>query len=166
MSGLFLKSTCAETSREDARFGLCDDSDGTRAYSSADRQEQWIATVENDGGRSVVFTPIDNCIIVFKSGTERKESTCDGMLTTEDQLYLVELKKWSTGGWIAEAVKQLENTIRLLNAAENLAQFKRKKAYACNKKKKRFEELDNERNLRFYRQHGFRLDVQGHIRIR
>jgi hypothetical protein len=166
MSGLFLKSKCAEPSRQDAHFGLCDDNDGTKAYSKNVMPTDWIATVENAGRKSVVFTPIDNCIVVQKPGTTDKERTCDGMLTTDNQLYLVELKIWRTGGWIAEAIEQLESTLKLIAAAEDLDRFKLKKAYACNKRKTHFKELDNEQNLRFFREHGFRLDVQGNIKIR
>ena len=56
---------------------------------------KWIAKVINNNDLAISFTPIDNCIIVLKEGTLDKESTCDGMLTFSNSLYLVELKKHS-----------------------------------------------------------------------
>jgi len=35
------------------------------------------------------------------------------MLTFAESLYLVELKKQGTGGWISDAKGQLENTIKI-----------------------------------------------------
>ena len=138
----FFETNCQESSRNEKQFGICDDQKGTKAYTDTADSKKWIATVINDNEIDVLFTAIDNCIIVSKAGTNDKESTCDGMLTFTDSLYLVELKNQRTGGWISDAKSQLENTIRLIKENHDLSIFKYKKAFACNKKHPNFEVLN------------------------
>ncbi len=168
MSVNFFETDCKEkSSRTDKLFGICDDQDGTKAYSDVDDDKKWIAKITNDNDKEISFTAIDNCIIVLKDGTKDKESTCDGMLTFSQSLYLVELKKQATGGWITDAKGQLENTIKLIAANHNLADFRYKKAYACNRKHPNFTVIDSaERKAFFERTGGFRLDVQAEIAIK
>lgn len=128
---------------------------------------KWIAKVSNDNDLAISFTAIDNCIIVLKEGTKDKESTCDGMLTFSNSIYLVELKKQGTGGWLSDAKSQLENTIKLLRSKHNLEEYKYKKAYACNKKHPNFTVIDAaERKAFFERTKGFRIDAQAEIVIK
>ena len=87
-----LGTNCTEKPRKDKLFGICDDQDGEKAYSHNATPENWIAIVVNNNEELVTFTAIDNCIIVFKPGTKDEESTCDGVLTWNDSIYLVELK--------------------------------------------------------------------------
>jgi hypothetical protein len=152
MSANFFESPCKEPSRTDPLFGICDDQNGRKAYSDLVTESKWIATVKNEQFIEVTFTSIDNCITFMKEGTKDKESTCDGMLTFQNSLYLVELKKRGTGGWLHEAIGQLENTIKLLYANYDLSDYKYKKAYACNKKHPSFTALDNEISKRFLKQ--------------
>ncbi|HWQ43004.1 MAG TPA: hypothetical protein VN456_13345 [Desulfosporosinus sp.] len=167
MSLNFFETDCREPSRRTAIFGICDEQDGTKAYTDASNKERWIATVINNNQRAISFTAIDNCIIILKQGTKDKESSCDGMLTFSNSLFLVELKKQGTSGWLSKATSQLENTIRLLSATHNLAAFKYKKAYACNKKRPNFTVIDSaEKKAFFERTKGFRLDAQAEIVIR
>lgn len=166
MSVDFLNSPCREASRNDELFGLCDDQNNTRAYSDVANQFNWIANVINDDQVDVVFTPIDNCIVVHKPGTQDQESLCDGMLISDNSLFLVELKDQITGGWLPKASEQLEITLNLLLASHNLSGFRYKKAFQCNKKHRAFKTIDNEENLRMFRTYGFRWDTQGKIVIR
>lgn len=167
MSVNFLESDCKEPVRTHILFGICDDQDGSKAYTSITDNINWIAKVINNTDFAISFTAIDNCIIVFKNGTKDKESTCDGMLIFQDSLYLVELKKQGTGGWLPDAKGQLENTIRLLHANHNLRAFKYKKAYACNKKHPNFTVMNAaERKAFFEKTNGFRIDAQAEIVIR
>jgi len=167
MSVNFLETDCKEPAKTDNIFGICDDQDGSKAYTSITDNEKWIAKVINNANFSISFTAIDNCIVVFKEGTKDKESTCDGMLTFPESLYLVELKKQGTGGWLPDAKSQLENTIKLLHANHNLNAFKYKKAYACNKKHPNFTVIDvAERKAFFEKNNGFRIDAQAEIVIR
>lgn len=167
MSVDFLNSGCKEPLRNEKLFGLCDDQNSKKAYSDILDDSKWVSTVVNDEELSVVFTPIDNCIEVFKPGTKDEESTCDGMLSFLESLYLVELKNQATGGWLPQAKGQLENTIRLLNESHDLTTFRYKKAYACNKKHPNFTVIDSEERRAFFkRTNGFRLDAQTEIVIR
>ena len=89
------------------------------------------------------------------------------MLTFAESLYLVELKKQGTGGWISDAKGQLENTIRLISENHDLSSFRYKKAFACNRKHPSFTGIDiAERRSFFERTRGFRIDVQAEIVIK
>ena len=77
------------------------------------------------------------------------------------------MKKQSTGGWIADAKGQLENTIQLLSENHDLSDFRFKKAFACNRKHPNFTVIDTaERKSFFERTNGFRIDVQAEIVIK
>lgn len=166
MSVNFLKSDCKEASRSDDLFGICDDQNNTAAYTDVANPSKWIAKVINEKNIDVSFTAIDNCIIILKEGTKDKESTCDGMLTFENSIYLVELKV-DRQDWKSKAIDQLENTIKLLLSNHNLTEFKYKKAFVCNRKHPNFKTMDNEFSKRFFeRTNGFRIDVQAEIKIK
>lgn len=156
----FFNTTCSEQPpRTDVEFGICDREDGTRAYTTDIDEPARVATVLNPEGKEVTFTAIDNC---FTLPVNRRR--CDGMLTTDDTLYLVELKN-VRAGWIQDALDQLESTIELLHEHEDLTNFRLRKAFACNRRHTRFQEIDNERNLRCFRDYGFRFDVNATITI-
>ena len=167
MSVNFFETDCKEESRNEKQFGICDDQNGTKAYTDTTDSTKWIAKVTKIKEIDVSFTAIDNCIIVFKEGTNDKESSCDGMLTFSESLYLVELKKQGTGGWISEAKGQLENTIKLISENHDLSNFRYKKAFACNRKHPSFTVIDTaERKSFFERTGGFRIDVQAEIVVK
>jgi hypothetical protein len=162
----FFETDCKEESRNEKQFGICDDQNGTKAYTDPINITNWIAKVKNDNEIDVLFTAIDNCIIVFKEGTNYKESSCDGMLTFAQSLYLVELKKQGKGGWISDAKGQLENTIKLILENHNLSNFRYKKAFACNRKHPSFTVIDTAERKSFFERTGFRIDVQAEIVIK
>lgn len=167
MSVNFFETDCKEESRNEKQFGICDDQNGTKAYTDTTDSTKWIAKVTNVKEIDVAFTAIDNCIIVLKEGTKDKESSCDGMLTFAQNLYLVELKKQGTGGWISDAKGQLENTIKLISENHDLSNFRYKKAFACNRKHPSFTVIDTaERKSFFERTGGFRIDVQAEIVVK
>ena len=161
----FFNTECKENIQNNLSFGICDKQDGTKAYTDINNKKDWIAIVENKKNKNIIFTPINNCIIILKRGSNDRESTCDGMLTFENGIYLVELKEQRTGGWIPDAIGQLENSIKLLKKATNINSITYKKAYACNKRHPNFQVLDIERKRRFYKETGFRIDVQTKIKI-
>jgi hypothetical protein len=158
----FLKNTCREQERFDLSFGLCDNQDGTKAYSDAANAETWIATVKNDRAMGLTFTPVDNCLI--KDNEYPGRGRCDGILTSNQHLYFVELKNKQKSK-IADAIGQLDSTIAFFKEAHDIKQFKHKKAYVCNKQHRHFKEVDNELNLAFFRKHQVRIDVQAEILI-
>jgi hypothetical protein len=162
MSLNFLKNTCTEQERFDLSFGLCDNQDGNKAYSDSENPEKWIATVKNDHSLGLTFTPIDKCLI--KDSEYPDKGRCDGILTSNQHLYFIELKNQAKS-WISEAIRQLDATIELFKATHDIHQFKHKKAFACNKQHRHFQEVDNELNLAFFRKHKVRIDVQAEILI-
>lgn len=166
MSVDFFNNSCKEPFLSNKKFGICDDQDGTKAYTNIDQPSIWIATVINENNIEVVFTSIDNCITVLKEGTKNKESTFDGMLTFTDSVYLVELKRQRTKGWLPDAIGQLKNTIQLLKEHHNLDRIRYKKAYACNSKHPHFQVLEAERKRKFFEVTGFRIDAQAKIVIK
>ncbi|MCB0515289.1 MAG: hypothetical protein R2798_12305 [Chitinophagales bacterium] len=165
MSADFFQTDCKEPSRNDKQFGICDDQDGAKAYTDITDNTKWIAKVTNEKEIAVSFTAIDNCIIVHKEKTTNKESSCDGMLTFNDSLFLVELKV-QRKDWIPDAKQQLENTIKLIVENHNFSNFRYKKAYACNKKHPSFHTLEASEKKSFFDKTGFRLDIQAEIVVR
>lgn len=162
MSLNFLENRCREAERTDRLFGLCDDQDGRKAYSDSDDQKKWIATVKNDNAICLVFTPIDKCIIRDNEFPGR--GRCDGMLTSSEHLYFVELKD-KAKAWIPESIEQLESTILFFKEIHNINVFKHKKAFACNKRHNHFYESFNELNSKFWRKHRVRIEIQAEILV-
>jgi hypothetical protein len=140
-------------------FGLCDKEDGTPAYTTLVADPAWVATVRNPHGKEVTFTAIDHCIEIPEI-----HRRCDCMLTTDDTLFLVELKS-ERAHWITGAVEQLESTMDLLRENEDLSPYRFKKGFACNRRHRHFQQVDHERNLRCFRDHGFRLDINATITV-
>ena len=90
---------------------------------------------------------------------------CDAMLTSDELLYLAELKDRGSSSWRADAIEQLKSTIEFLRQHHDLTPFRHKKAFACNKKRQSFQQIDHEERLRFFRTYGFRLDLQATIKL-
>lgn len=160
MSLNFFKSACQYPLLNSAKFGLCDNQDGSMAYPDQFNQESWIAEVRNDKHRKIICTAIDKCII--NDNEYRNKGRCDLMLTSDNLLYLVELKNQEPP-WQSFAIEQLNSTIIILLENHDIKQFKKRKAFACNKKRDRFVVLDNEFNKAFYKRTTFRIDIQAEI---
>lgn len=158
----FFKPECQSGPFNQAQFGLCDDQNATRAYVDTTAPEKWGATVENPSQTAITFTAIDKC--VMQDCDEPDRGRCDGMLTTEDLLYLVELKDQKTH-WKPHAIKQLKSTIQFLRANHDLTCFRHKKAFACNKRHKPFAHIDHELKCRFFQDYGFRIDIQATVLV-
>lgn len=158
----FFAAECQEPSLNHTLFGLCDDQNGTKAYTNVNDPARWIATVKNDYSKTLSFTAIDKCVI--KDGEEIGRGRCDGMLTSagNEHIYFVELKELEPP-WISGAIDQLESTVKFFMANHNISIFRHKKAFACNKKRHKFWVIDNEFNLKFFRTYGVRIDVQAEI---
>ena len=145
------------------RFGLCDDQDRTPAYVDDVDPDKWVATVENPARREVIFTAVDKVVIQDHEAEGR--GRCDAMLTLDELLYLAELKDRGSSSWRADAIEQLKSTIEFLRQHHDLTPFRHKKAFACNKKRQSFQQIDHEERLRFFRTYGFRLDLQATIKL-
>jgi hypothetical protein len=86
------------------------------------------------------------------------------MLTTDNLLYLVELKNQEPP-WQSDAIRQLKSTIQFLLENHDISNYRKRKAFASNKKRDAFVVIDDEDNLKFYRRTTFRLDIQAEIII-
>lgn len=158
----FFKPQCQSGPFNQAQFGLCDDQNAACAYVDTATPAKWVATVENPSQKAITFTAIDKCVIQDCDAPGR--GRCDGMLTTEDLLYLVELKEQEPP-WRQHAIDQLESSIKFLLAHHDISRFRHKKAFACNKRRRAFATIDNELQRRFFRDYGFRIDVQATVLV-
>ena len=160
MSINFFEPACQEPPLNDILFGLCDDKKGEKAYTNTDDSTKWVATVKNDNKKQLIFTAVDKCII--KDNEEHDRGRCDGILTSDEHIFFVELKDL-TKDWITESIDQLESTIQFFIESHDINKYKHKKAFACNKRRKYFQEIDNELNLSFFRKYKVRIDLQAEI---
>lgn len=157
---------CEEPARTDIEFGIRDGARlGDKAYTLLDQPNTWVATVKNQQQKEVTFTPIDNCVIFLQPNGFDKESTCDGMLTFENSVYLVELKA-VTKNYINRAKDQLSSTIHLLQKENCFEAFKKRKAYACNKKGAKFNIIEQSVKESFKNENfGFVLHTGNEIKL-
>ena len=163
MSLNFFKDDCQHELIALNSFGLCDNQNGTRAFPDtnlANKDSLWIAEVKNDNNLDIVFTAIDKCVLHDHEHEGR--GRCDGMLTTTNHLYLVELKNQESP-WQRHAIEQLDSTIQFLFDNHDLSQYKKRKAFASNKKRDKFVVIDNEFNKAFFKRTTFRIDIQAEI---
>jgi len=58
----FFETECKEPARTAILFGICDDDNSSKAYTSVENKNNWIAIIKNDKQKSVSFIAIDNCI--------------------------------------------------------------------------------------------------------
>lgn len=160
MSVNFFVAACQEPPLDNSLFGLCDDENGQKAYTNIDDPPKWIATVKNDRNKELVFTAVDKCII--KDYEHQGRGRCDGLLTSNEHLYFVELKDQKKS-WQQDAIEQLESTIQFFVESHDINVYRHKKAFACNKQRRHFQEINNEQNLSFFRKYRVRIDVQAEI---
>ncbi len=162
MSLNFFRADCQNPPISLDTFGLCDNEDGTRAYPDTANPDNWIAEVKNEDNMDITFTAVDKCVLHDHEYPGR--GRCDGMLTTENHLYLVELKN-QLPPWQSHAINQLDSTIDFLVNNHDISLYKKRKAFACNKKRDKFVVIDNEFNKAFYNRTTFRIDIQAEIVI-
>lgn len=162
MSLNFFRADCQNLPISINAFGLCDNQDGKSAYADTANPHDWIAEVKNENNVDIVFTPVDKCVIHDHEYSGR--GRCDGMLTTENHLYLIELKN-QLPPWQSHAIDQLDSTIDFLISNHDISQYKKRKVFACNKKRDKFVVIDNEFNKAFYNRTTFRIDIQAEIVI-
>ena len=58
----FFETCCKEPPRRDRQFGICDDQNGTKAYTDTADNSKWIAKITNNNEIHISFTPIDNSV--------------------------------------------------------------------------------------------------------
>jgi hypothetical protein len=156
----FYDSAYQELPTTDALFGLCDDRKGRVAYIDKTNRNKWIAIIHNKKNINLLFTAIDKGVI--KDDEEPERGRCDGMLASNEHIYFVELKD-QRKNWISDSITQLESTIQFFIANHDIAIYKHKKAFACNKRHPQFKKTENELNLHFFKTYGVRLGLQADI---
>jgi hypothetical protein len=129
----FFDSACKTTTNK-AQFGLCDDAPPSEnpAYIDENDQSKWIGKVSNTLNKKVDFYAIDNCVEILKEDSVSTESRCDCMLHVDNSLLFVELKMRGSSGWLAKARTQLTITLNKFQLDNNLNDFDKIEAYACN----------------------------------
>lgn len=159
----FFNSQCQSGPYNQVQFGLCDDQSAPRAYVDITNQSRWIATVNNPSQHDISFTAIDKCVL--QDNDEPGRGRCDGMLTTDNLLYLVELKE-QQASWQPHAIEQLISTIEFLRQyhAAELTRFQHKKAFACNRRRPAFVVIQQQVKRRF-RNYGFHVDIQASVLV-
>jgi hypothetical protein len=158
----FFNEAYQEAPTNDALFGLCDN--GSIACTDKTDKNKWIATVENPNGLTLIFTAIDNGVIKHDEYVGYRR--CDGMLTSSNHLYFIELKK-ERKNWIPEGIEQLGSTIKLFDEAHPKKKdlYTNKKAYICNKRHPHFHRIDDEERKHFFMTYGFRLYINAIISL-
>lgn len=159
----FFEPECQEAERKDILFGICDDEDGTKAYTTLEDELKWNATVINPNGIPVAFSAIDACLQIFREDAQMERS-CDGMLIYRDNVVFVELKNVRSA-WIQNGLDQLMKTISIFDRQHNMSNIKHKRAFLCNRKHRTFEVLDAEQKRRFFDRYRVRINVSGAIKI-
>lgn len=163
MSINFFDTRCQEPPITALSFGICDNQDGTKAYTDILDATTWVAKVENPEAKAIIFTAIDGCIEVLRANGDM-ERRCDGMMTYTENIVFVELKE-AERKWISDAIEQLEITIQHFRANYDLNLFKHKRAFTCNKKRPKFEIIAPETKRRFFDTYRVRLNVQAVIKV-
>lgn len=161
----FFKSTC-QTKTKAALFGICDDNElpTAPAYIDTKNSDTWTAKVVNEKLIETTFTAIDNCIPVFRENGDM-ESRIDGLLTYNNTLIFIELKIVKKDRWISPGIQQLENTIELFSAHNDLSSYKNKRAFLANKKHPKFKYSHKETMQAFKNKTGVRLIISANIKL-
>lgn len=147
-----------------AVFGLCDDDANPPARIDLTYVENWIATVNNPNNEQVTFTAVDKCIEIRRRDGSM-DSRCDGILTSVNKIIFVELKEVRTPGWIQDGIGQLENTIQLFLANNNMDAYTYRKAHLANRRKPYFQIGIQGQSQEFYSRYRVRLYIEATISI-
>jgi len=148
----------------DLVFGLYENNINGIEYLYETDKDKWIATAENPAGLELILTVIDKGVITDNEYSGYKR--CDGMLTSYNHLYFIELKNQKTR-WKEKGISQLASTIELFNKThpKKKDEYMNRKAYVCNKKHPYSNINDSERKIAFLRDYNFRLHIEDKINI-
>lgn len=160
----FFKAQCILHTSE-IKFGICDDDNKSPAYLNNSDESVWIAKVQNNESKLVIFTAIDNCID-FPLINGEMPSRCDAMLTCDNCVYVIELKN-KRSDWKSSGIDQLEATITYLinELGEIYYNFRLRKAYVANRRHPNFHVIENETMEKFRDKYKVRLHLEAIIRI-
>ena len=159
-----------ELPRRDSVFGI---NDGVQqngiesmAYTTTnDTEKPWNAVVENKDGDEVMFTPLDQNIIIHPVPSETY-SLCDGMLHSgQDWLAFVELKVQKEN-WIQHNIEQLKSTIKLFCENHDYGAYRHREAFAANVKHPSYHFSHKVQMNEFHSKTKFRLLIQNKITVK
>lgn len=161
----FRKPVCVTNTKEKV-FGICDDEPppAKQAYLSFENSDEWIAWVDNEHEKDIIFTAIDHCVDIRRPNGDL-ESSCDGMLTHDRTITFVELKDRDSGRWLGKAIDQLEMTIKVYKSEIGLTAFDRYFAYVANKQRPYFKAASTSLSQKFEDETNFVLMVEQMIKI-
>ena len=143
----FDRSYIREETRTDKEFGICDPGNNLPAFTTLNTQ-LYQAIVHNNKAHTLQFVAIDHNLNIRRPNGDL-ESTCDGMLFDGlEYLSFIELKD-KDSNWAKEAVEQLETTINIFRDIHNCDDFKRRYAFAVNKRHPNFHHSFKETMQRF-----------------
>lgn len=148
-----------------SQFGICDNE--RLAYTTTQGDSaKWVAVVSNKEQKTLQFVPVDHNVVVYNSRGE-EISQCDGMLYTADNMWLafIELKEVRTG-WKKKPYEQLESTIQLFLTHHDYKFFRKRFAYAVNRKHPHFAHSNKDIMQTFYNRYKFRLLFQRDIVVK
>lgn len=162
----FCKKECQSRTIE-KRFGIYDAEDNSPAVLKFEDENCWNAIVTNDSCKDLLFTAIDNCIEIWRK-TGEMDNRCDGMLTFDETLLLIELKN-KRDSWQAEGLSQIEATIKQMQNIETgfFYKFKKRKAIVSNRKNQfpSFQESNKEQREYFMKEYKTRVQFESEIII-
>jgi len=161
----FADPACISNTKEKI-FGICDDPPPSNAPAYLDLTDdtKWIAWVDNDNEKNVVFTAIDHCIEI-KRPDGSTESSCDGMLQYDATIVFTELKDRKSSGWLGKARDQLQITIDTYKVNIGLQGFNRYYGYVANKQRPSFKAGNLALAAKFENDTGFILVIDPVIKI-
>lgn len=164
----YISETLCEDVTQARRFGICDDKPNERAYVDGNKNngDKWMAVVQNDNRKKVIFTALDHCIEIRKANGNM-EKRCEGVITYDDTIIFIEIKE-RTGDaqtWVKDADKQLRNSISLITSKINLDRYSIKKASITNRLRTRSKEKHSVRMKKFLEETGYILRVDNRIII-
>ena len=161
----FDKPSCQTLNILSPSFGIIDPQDKSPAYVSVSDEVDWVAVVENRSGLPLKFTAVDNCIDIYREDGQM-DYRCDGILSGAGHLIFIELKD-QRGEWIQHAVDhQLMTTVLHFVNNCDMSRYKKRYAYACNKRHPQFQYSHMSMMDDFRRKTGVRLCIVNKIVVK
>lgn len=142
-------------------FGLVDKQPADVDYDNKEK-DKWNAIVECNNRRDYLFSPLDKKIRIPK-GQGEEESLCECILSTKNTIAFIELKESKNGNYRKKAENQIENTLMLFKRNHDISEYTYKKAYICNRKRPKYNIMQNNICSDFTKRNGVSLYIGRNI---
>ncbi len=128
----FFKDKCKSSSNSE-EFGICDDIDNNTAIAYIDEEnpDNWIGIVSNPNQFEASFYAVDHCVTINREDGSQEKS-CDGILSYNNNLVFIELKKRKRSPWAREGKNQIIKSVMFFNDNYDINSFDKIEAYVCN----------------------------------